>query len=52
MSNLAIRLGRLGLAAYVEGLTTKGFDTWEKILKITESDLSVASIEEGPSVEC
>jgi hypothetical protein len=36
----------LGLATYAEGLAAEGFDTWEMVLNITESNLSVALIGE------
>jgi hypothetical protein len=39
MSDLAERLKRLGLAGYTERLALEGFDTWETVLDITESDL-------------
>jgi hypothetical protein len=39
MSDLKQRLARLGLSQYVDVLTAEGFDTWETILDITESDL-------------
>ena len=39
MSDLKERLARLGLAQYSEVFATEGFDTWETVLDITESDL-------------
>lgn len=39
MSELAERLERLGLAEYADRLALEGFDTWETVLDITESDL-------------
>jgi hypothetical protein len=39
MSDLKQRLAHLGLSQYVEVFTAEGFDTWETILDITESDL-------------
>jgi hypothetical protein len=39
MSDLRERLARLGLSQYHEVFTTEGFDTWETVLDITESDL-------------
>jgi len=39
MTNLGERLGRLGLSQYLEVFVTEGFDTWEIILDVTESDL-------------
>jgi hypothetical protein len=52
MSDLASRLERLGLARYAEGLAAEGFDTWEMVLNITESDLSVALIVERALLKC
>jgi hypothetical protein len=52
MSDLASHLERLGLATYAEGLAAEGFDTWEMVLNITESDLSVAFIGECASLKC
>jgi hypothetical protein len=39
MSDLGQRLARLGLSQYLEIFTAEGFDTWETLLDITESDL-------------
>jgi hypothetical protein len=39
MSELRDRLSRLGLAQYSDAFATEGFDTWETVLDITESDL-------------
>jgi SAM domain (Sterile alpha motif) len=39
MTDLAGRLERLGLSQYLEALISEGFDTWETVLDITESDL-------------
>jgi hypothetical protein len=39
MSDLKDRLARLGLSQYHEVLAAEGFDTWETVLDITESDL-------------
>lgn len=39
MSDLSERLVGLGLSQYCEILTNEGFDTWETLLDITESDL-------------
>jgi hypothetical protein len=41
MTQLAEHLERLGLSDYVERLALEGFDTWETVLDITESDLCV-----------
>ena len=43
MTDLGKELQRLGLSEYVEVLTAEGFDTWETVLDITESDLCVAA---------
>lgn len=39
MGDLKDRLARLGLAQYFDVFATEGFDTWETVLDITESDL-------------
>lgn len=39
MSDLRQRLARLGLSQYLQVFTAEGFDTWETVLDITESDL-------------
>jgi hypothetical protein len=39
MSDLKQRLARLGLSEYLEVFIAEGFDTWDTILDITESDL-------------
>jgi hypothetical protein len=39
MSELGSRLERLGLSQYHEVFVSEGFDTWETVLDITESDL-------------
>lgn len=39
------RLQRLGLAEYSDRLFAEGFDTWEILLEITESDLYVLSLD-------
>lgn len=41
MSDLGSRLERLGLSQYLEVFVSEGFDTWETVLDITESDLYV-----------
>jgi len=41
MSGLGERLERLGLAQYHDVFVAEGFDTWETLLDITESDLLV-----------
>jgi len=42
MSDLKDRLARLGLSQYHQVLAAEGFDTWETVLDITESDLCVS----------
>ena len=44
MSELKDRLARLGLSQYHEVLAAEGFDTWETVLDITESDLWATSL--------
>ena len=39
MTDLYPILSRLGLAQYVEKFGEEGFETWETVLDITESDL-------------
>jgi hypothetical protein len=39
-------LGELGIAQYLDVFLQQGFDTWETILDITESDLYV-TLEDG-----
>ena len=39
MADLAEELEGLGLSEYLEVLVTEGFDTWETVLDIRESDL-------------
>ena len=39
MNDLGERLERLGLSQYLEVFVAEGFDSWETVLDITESDL-------------
>ena len=39
MTDLHSILSRLGLGHYVERFSEEGFETWETVLDITESDL-------------
>ena len=39
MAALAAILARLGLSQYLDRFEAEGFDTWETLLEITESDL-------------
>ena len=41
MTNLGLVLGRLGLDQYQDALIEEGFDTWETVLDIQETDLWV-----------
>jgi hypothetical protein len=43
MTDLGEKLEGLGLSQYLESFVTEGFDTWEILLDITESDLSVST---------
>lgn len=45
MSGLGERLERLGLAQYHDVFVAEGFDTWETVLDITESDLLVHQLQ-------
>jgi len=47
MSDLRQRLARLGLSQYLEVFTSEGFDTWDTVLDITESDLSHLQVKLG-----
>ncbi len=38
---LDVVFGELGISQYLESFLEQGFDTWETILDITESDLYV-----------
>lgn len=39
MNELSDVLARLGLSQYLESFIEEGFETWETVLDITESDL-------------
>lgn len=39
MSELSYVLARLGISQYLESFIAEGFETWETVLEITESDL-------------
>lgn len=39
MSELGPKLSQLGLTQYLDCFIEEGFDTWETVLDITESDL-------------
>ncbi|KAG7007204.1 hypothetical protein G7Y79_00011g031020 [Physcia stellaris] len=47
MAALAPILARLGLSQYLERFVTEGFDTWETLLDITESDLRELDVKLG-----
>ena len=51
-SELKERLARLGLAQYSEVFVTEGFDTWETVLDITESDLGHLNVKLGHRRVC
>jgi hypothetical protein len=39
MTDLGVHLERLGLEHYLDAFLGEGFDTWETVLDIQESDL-------------
>lgn len=45
-------LQELGLSQYVEAFLEQGFDTWETVLDITESDLLVLTTPDASVAEC
>ncbi|KAI9893637.1 MAG: hypothetical protein M1814_006433 [Vezdaea aestivalis] len=47
MTSLAQILARLGLTQYLERLESEGFDSWETLLDIQESDFEALSIKLG-----
>ncbi|KAI8935927.1 hypothetical protein NX059_007435 [Plenodomus lindquistii] len=47
MSDLKDRLARLGLSQYHQVFAAEGFDTWETVVDITESDLSHLGVKLG-----
>ncbi|KAF2405511.1 hypothetical protein EJ06DRAFT_28612 [Trichodelitschia bisporula] len=47
MTDLSDRLERLGLTQYLEIFVQEGFDTWETVLDITESDLNFLNVKLG-----
>ncbi|KAF2876118.1 hypothetical protein BDV95DRAFT_602141 [Massariosphaeria phaeospora] len=47
MTDLGKRLERLGLSQYFESFKNEGFDTWETVLDITESDLNSLDVKLG-----
>ncbi|KAF6235904.1 hypothetical protein HO173_006100 [Letharia columbiana] len=47
MTDLHPVLSRLGLAQYVERFSEEGFETWETVLDITESDLDTLGVKLG-----
>ncbi|KAF2259831.1 hypothetical protein CC78DRAFT_585511 [Lojkania enalia] len=47
MSDLGERMERLGLSQYLERFVAEGFDTWETVLDITESDLNSLNVKLG-----
>ncbi|KAL2046087.1 hypothetical protein N7G274_001534 [Stereocaulon virgatum] len=47
MTDLHEPLSRLGLAQYIEKFQEEGFETWETLLDITESDLDTLGVKLG-----
>ncbi|KAF2665969.1 hypothetical protein BT63DRAFT_45295 [Microthyrium microscopicum] len=47
MTDLSDRFARLGLTEYFPSFVTEGFDTWETVLDITESDLTYLNVKLG-----
>ncbi|KAF1984636.1 HMG-box [Aulographum hederae CBS 113979] len=47
MTELKERFERLGLSQYTELFVSEGFDTWETVLDITESDLTALQVKLG-----
>lgn len=45
--SLGAIFGELGISQYLEAFLDQGFDSWDTILDITESDLCVA-----PTITC
>lgn len=39
MTDIRLQLERLGLEQYYEAFVQEGFDTWETLLDVQESDL-------------
>jgi hypothetical protein len=39
MQDLSGRFARHGLSQYLEAFIAEGFDTWEIVVEVTESDL-------------
>jgi hypothetical protein len=46
MTDLSEKLEGLGLSQYFESFVAEGFDTWEIVLDVTESDLSANIIKQ------
>lgn len=44
---LEVVFGELGITQYLDSFLEQGFDTWETILDITESDLYVKVVSGG-----
>ncbi|KAF2090840.1 hypothetical protein K490DRAFT_62167 [Saccharata proteae CBS 121410] len=47
MTDLKEKLEQLGLSQYLEIFVTEGFDTWETILDVRESDLDILKVKLG-----
>ncbi|PSR81694.1 hypothetical protein BD289DRAFT_33579 [Coniella lustricola] len=46
-SRLAVIFGELGITQYLDAFVDQGFDSWETILDITESDLDALNVKLG-----
>ena len=46
-SQLETIFGELGISQYLHAFVDQGFDTWETILDITESDLDALGVKLG-----
>ncbi|KAI0890567.1 uncharacterized protein GGS22DRAFT_15154 [Annulohypoxylon maeteangense] len=47
MNSLEVIFGELGISQYLEAFVDQGFDSWETILDITESDLDALGVKLG-----
>ena len=47
MTDLGPILGRLGLAQYLDVLVSEGFETWDTLLDIQETDFDALSFKLG-----
>lgn len=51
MADLELTLSWLGMSQYFERFTDAGFDSWEAMLEITESDLEVPTSLQTSSID-